>query len=526
MALKKIATIDFFGSEGYELNLLHDGKKIVGAEPRQGFVNQENAISQRAKKSPKILNHPARLTRPLMRINDRFQESTFDDVFELIYNKIKTVRPDENVFFAGARLSNEELYLIQKLARAGIRTNHIDSFHYLNRNAHYYNINKNDNIQLDELEDCSRIFLLGAELIADNPIYFQKIEQLRTTKKIPVELITRYLESPMRSYADQTIDVDCYYYFVKAVIYYLLSHHKECGLFTQALPNELQDFKKQVLTEKYINLITQAGISDQTVLEDWAERYLAEPHAVIVFTEQEISSNTVRELLNLQMITGKLGIPSSGILSIKEKNNSQGLFDMGIGSTFSVGYREFSSEVIEQLKSLWSVNRIETAPCNVIQCLLDEQYRNMFIFGEDPVGCDMSEDIGEKLVQCDFLVVQDYYLTETALMADVVLPATYPFETGGSFTNTVKQLQMFSKNTNSPVTMNNLEQLAAISKKFNLETDPCPISILGEYTQLFELGCCGAKRHEFIRTTEDNDRLLFASGCDGLMLKLDEMILE
>ncbi|MDD4848912.1 MAG: molybdopterin-dependent oxidoreductase [Bacteroidales bacterium] len=519
--IKKIATIDFFGSEGCEMNLLHDGKKFTGSEPRNGFVNQKESISLRAKKCPKILNNSGRLTKPLMRCNDVLYETTFEEAFELIHNKIKNSVPEKNVFFAGARLTNEELYLIQKLARAGVQTNHIDSFHYLNRTAKYYNINKNDNIQLEELDDCGRIFLLGAELNVDNDIYYQLIQQLRNDKKIPVELITRYLESPMRPYVDQAIDVDSYYYFVKAVIYYLLSNNKECGLFAQALPDELQSFKQKVLSEKYLDLIEKSGIADMATLEDWAERYLAEPHAVIVYTEQELSSNTVRQLINLQMITGKLGIPSSGILSIKEKNNAQGLFDMGITSEKGVGYRDFSPEYIEQLKTLWNVPKIETTVSDVARCLLNDQYENMFIFGEDPVGCDMSEEVGESLVQSRFLVVQDYFLTETATMADVVLPATFPFETGGSFTNTVKQLQMFSKAVQSPVKMNNLEQLATLLQKFGITTEADPMTIFGEMTQLFELGCCGSKRHQFVYTEEDNDLLLFNSGCDGLMLMLD-----
>lgn len=524
--VQKIPTIDFFGSEGYEINLLHDGKKFVGAEPRNGYVNQTKSITRRAKNCSKTLNNLSRITKPLIRENNILKETTFEDAFKLIYNKIKFVNPNENLFLAGARLSNEELYLIQKLARAGVQSNHIDSFHYLNRDAHFYNIDKNDNIQVGELADCSRIFLLGAELNVDYPIYHDYIQKLRKENKIPVELTTNYFDSPMRYEVDYCVDVDDYYYFVKALIHYILSNKKEKGLFVDAFKNELEQFKKNVLSESYSDFIEKSGIAGATLLEEWAERYIKEPNAVIVITEQEVSSNTVRELMNLQMITGKLGFPSSGILAIKEKNNAQGLFDLGICSERGVGYREFSADFIQLMKTLWKVDSIDTTVNKVTQCLLDAHYKNIFVFGEDPIGCDFSENIAETLIQCDFLVVQDYTLTETALLADVILPATYPFETGGSFSNTVKQLQLFSKVMKSPVILNNLEQLAALLLKFGLETSTDPMAILGEFSQLFELGCNGAKRHQFVFTKEDNDRLIFASGCDNLMFQVDESLSE
>jgi len=83
------------------------------------------------------MNEPGRILRPMRKVDGEFHEISFDEAFRMINERITTSTPDENAFFAGARLTNEELYLIQKLARAGAKTNNIGSFHYLGRGEGY-----------------------------------------------------------------------------------------------------------------------------------------------------------------------------------------------------------------------------------------------------------------------------------------------------------------------------------------------------------------------------------------------------
>lgn len=95
--------------------------------------------------------------------------------------------------------------------------------------------------------------------------------------------------------------------------------------------------KQHCWREKFDDLVKRAGICDKETVIKFAEQYNNELNAIIIFLEKEVSSNASFELFNLAMITGKLRKTSNGLISLKEKNNSQGLFDMGIDTRFGVG---------------------------------------------------------------------------------------------------------------------------------------------------------------------------------------------
>ena len=108
------------------------------------------------------MNDRSRLLKPLLKSAGKFEEISFNEALDIIAYKIKSVMPDQNAFFAGARLSNEEMYLIQKLARFGAKTNNINSFHYLGRGSGYIS-NTIGNALFDTMEGASKIYNLGTQ---------------------------------------------------------------------------------------------------------------------------------------------------------------------------------------------------------------------------------------------------------------------------------------------------------------------------------------------------------------------------
>ncbi|MBE0674245.1 MAG: molybdopterin-dependent oxidoreductase, partial [Bacteroidales bacterium] len=123
------------------------------------------------------------------------------------------------------------------------------------------------------------------------------------------------------------------------------------------------------------------------------------------------------------------------------------------------------------------------------------------------------DTIVSTLSGAGFMMVQDYTLSDTALLADLVLPATYPFETGGSFTNTQRFLQRFDKEAESPVSGNNLEQLGAIAANLGIEADSDPDVILNE---MFGFLPSIAVKHQFRTTDGKANGPLFRYGADIL----------
>jgi predicted molibdopterin-dependent oxidoreductase YjgC len=211
-------------------------------------------------------------------------------------------------------------------------------------------------------------------------------------------------------------------------------------------------------------------------------------------------------LQNLALITGKLGKTGSGLIALKEKNNSQGLHDMGICRKHGVG----------------SVRVANPGNLTLKESLQGGMFKNIFIFGEDPVGCAAEKaQVEGWLRNAGFLVVQDYFMTETAAMADLILPASFPVESGGSYTNTLKMIQGFEAHFKPVVEKTNLEQLAGLLNANGIAQSADHHEVLAEVISKLPKGE-EEKKFSFSIAGGDNPARLFDHGCDYLVKRFDE----
>jgi len=148
--------------------------------------------------------------------------------------------------------------------------------------------------------------------------------------------------------------------------------------------------------------------------------------------------------------------------------------------------------------------------------------KNLFIFGEDPLGCtDDRVKVAGWLTIAEFVMVSDYFMTDTALQADLVMPASFPFESGGTFTNTQKVIQAFESAFDAASGLTNLEQLASLMKHFEIKQKGGPEEVMTEIIKLLPTGDQQQKL-EFSMTTETNDCRMFNHGCDSIVKHFDE----
>jgi formate dehydrogenase major subunit len=518
---EKAETICNYCSVGCAITLNHKKGFVMGVTGAPGLVNPDTSICRFPKFGYSIYNDLSRITKPLLRDGDTFREITFEEAFDLIAEKIKAVEPDKNGFFAGSRLTNEEMYLIQKFARAAVGTGNLSSFHYINRGEGYRN-NLELNAPLASLKEASRIYLLGTEINRDHGVASFMVSNAHHAKKIPVVLVTEKQENAMDHKADEVIRVKSYYDFVKALNHYLLSNGLENGLFLRDRVEDVTEYKEQLLAEPFDALLAEAGVTPE-VLGTFAQQYNNELNAVLIYSEKEISGNTSYELFNLAMITGKLGKTANGLICLKEKNNSRGLFDMGISRLNGVGSQSMEDEAFrKKMMSLWKVDRL---PGPVTICLkfflAQKKIKNLFIFGEDPVGCATEPTFPGYIADVPFIVVQDYYMTETAKLAHLILPATFPAETGGSFTNTQKMLLEFDAVLKPKPAMTNIEQLSGMLGKFGMNGLHTPREAFTEYIKLLPGKENGGKL-KLAYTALDNSNRIFEHGCDYLVKRFED----
>jgi len=516
--LDKMETICNYCSIGCEISIHQKNGFAMKTTGNKGKVNVDGNLCKYPKFGYYYINDNNRITKPLLKDGNKFKEISFSKAFELITEKIKNVKADENAFFAGARLSNEEMYLVQKLARGGAKTNNVSTFHYIGRGEGYHT-NSNENVPFDQLKNASRIYLLGSEINEDNAVAGFMVNNAKFRNNIPVEFITNRENSSMEQKVDHVLHVKSYYHFVKAVNHYLLSKGLENQLFIKDNCQGFDDYKKNLLKENFDDLCKKAGVCCKECVEKFAEVYNTEINAVIVFSEKELSSNSCMEIFNLAMITGKLGKTANGLISLKEKNNSQGLFDMGICSKLGVGGVPIDDkELVGKMKSKWGIKDLPAASgIKITDQLESGKLKNILIFGEDPIGCAIDpKAISKWFAKADFIVVQDYFMTETAKAANLILPASFPFESGGSYSNTQKILQKFDKQINSKVELNSCEQLIKLNEKFEFKGLNDVIDVMMEAIYMLPQKDEN-KIHTFKNTTNDNSSRIFNYGCDHLI---------
>ena len=521
--MEKVQSICNYCSIGCELDFEHKSGFVMRTEGADGQVNPNGNLCKYGKFGYKYLNDRSRVTKPMMKVNGRFEEIGFDEAFKIIAEKIREVIPDDNAFFAGARLSNEEMYLIQKLARAGAKTNNVTSFHYLNRGFGYVG-NSRANVPFEQLKDASRIYLIGAEVNRDNAVLGYMINNANVKHNVPVELITRMDESPMEHKVSDILKVKSYYHFIKAVNYYLVANNFHNDLFIGDNCEGFAAYKEDLLKENFVDLVEKSGVAFMDSVIEFAKAYNNEMNAVIIFSEKEVCSNACSEMSNLALITGKLGKTANGLMSIKEKNNSQGIFDMGICPTLGVGATDIRNKgLVAQMKKVW---KVKSVPKEVNESQFERlekgKLKNLFIFGEDPLGC--TEDkvkVAGWLTIADFVVVMDYFMTDTAKQADLLLPASFPFESGGTFTNTQKVIQHFEAGFDPASGMTTLEQLAALMKQFDVRQKGNAEAVMSEIVKFLPAGE-GKEKFLFQISEEGTDCRMFNHGCDYIGKHFDE----
>lgn len=211
---------------------------------------------------------------------------------------------------------------------------------------------------------------------------------------------------------------------------------------------------KEMLREynpEYVSRVT--GVTEEQLYQA-AEIYADSDRAQIFYTlgitEHTSGTDNVMSLANLAMLTGNVGKENSGVNPLRGQNNVQGACDMGALPNFYPGYQKISdSKAQKKFEKAWGASLNPNSGYmipDMFEASLAGRLKAMYIMGEDPVLTDANANhVRKGLEALDFLVVQDLFLTETAKLADVVLPGASFAEKTGTFTNTERRVQMVNK---------------------------------------------------------------------------------
>ncbi|MDK2822913.1 MAG: formate dehydrogenase ferredoxin subunit [Clostridia bacterium] len=447
---------------GCQMELLVKNNKVVEVRPVFAKPN-DGLLCVKGRFGFNFINHPDRLKKPLIKKNGTFVEATWEEAYQIIVDKIKEIKEkygsDALAGLASARCTNEENYLMQKLFRAVIRTNNID---HCARLCHASTVaglattlgSGAMTNSIAEVLDADVIFVTGSNTTETHPVIGAKIRQ--AIRHNGAKLI---VAEPRR--IDLAKDADVFLQIKPgtnvALMNGLMSVILEEGLYDEDfIRNRTENFSelKKIITAFSAEKAAEICDVDVQDIRKAARIYAAGEKGAIYYamgiTQHSTGTQHVMSISNLALLCGNIGKEGVGVNPLRGQNNVQGACDMGALPNVYPGYQKVNSpEVQEKFEKAWgfklSPNAGLTLP-EMLEKAENNELKLLYIMGENPLVSDPDiNHVRKALENLDFLVVQDIFLTETAQLADVILPAVSFAEKDGTFTNTERRVQLIQK---------------------------------------------------------------------------------
>ena len=313
---------------------------------------------------------------------------------------------------------------------------------------------------IDCIEKADVILITGSNTTENHPVlssYAKRAVTQKGAKMIVVDprriKITRFADKWLR----QNLGTDVAW--INGMIHVIIKENLHAQDYIDSRTEGFEEVKKTVekYTPEYVEEIT--GIAAQDLI-DAARLYAGAEHGSILYcmgiTQHTTGTDNVKSLANLAMLCGNLGIEGGGVNPLRGQNNVQGACDMGGLPDVYSGYQKVIDPAARQkMAEAWGVDDLSDQPGMKVTAMIpaahDGKMKALYIIGENPLVSDPDLNHCEKsLNNLDFMVVQDIFMTETARLADVVLPAACFAEKEGTFSNTDRRVQRVRKAVEPP----------------------------------------------------------------------------
>ncbi|OKL37467.1 formate dehydrogenase subunit alpha [Domibacillus mangrovi] len=456
---KKTKTVCTFCGVGCSFEVWTKDRKILKIQPVSDAP--VNAISTciKGKFGWDFVNSEERITKPLIRKNDTFVESSWEEALDLVASKLGAIKQEYGKgsvgFISSSKITNEENYVIQKLARQVFETNDVDNC------SRYCQSPATDGLfrtvgmggdagTIKDIAAAGLVIIVGANPAEGHPVLATRVKRahkLHGQKLIVADLRKNEMAERSDIFISPTQGTD--QVWLMAVTKYIIDQGWQDQTFIDENVNFFDDFK-QVLekyTLEYAEKVT--GISKETLIQV-AEMVRDADGTCILWgmgvTQNTGGSDTSAAISNLLLATGNYRRPGAGAYPLRGHNNVQGACDMGTLPGWLPGYQHITDDMARaKFEKAYGVEIDATPGLDNIQMLhsIEEgKMKAMYLVGEDMALVDSNANhVHDILSKLDFFVVQDIFLSKTAQYADVVLPAVPSLEKDGTFTNTERRVQ-------------------------------------------------------------------------------------
>ena len=437
----------------------HSGQRLTTPLIRKSGVS----------KDPEMLNH---LNRDTADWSEVFREATWEEAMALAAGNLTQLRdsygPKSLAGFGSAKGSNEEAYLFQKLVRTGFGSNNVD---HCTRLCHASSVaallegvgSGAVSNQVNDVEHSDLIFVIGSNPTSNHPV---AATWMKNAAKKGAKIILadpRITDLGKHAWRTLQFKADTDVAMLNALIHVVIEEGLADQDFIAKRASNFEALKENVKGYSPEAMASICGIPAQTLRE--VARAFAKAKGAMILWGMGVSqhvhgTDNARCLIALVTVTGQIGKPGSGLHPLRGQNNVQGASDAGLIPMMFPNYQRVTNKAAHAwFEDFWGTKLDDQPGYTVVEIMHKalapdsdpHKIRGMYIMGENPAMSDPDlNHARHALASLEHLVVQDIFMTETAWLADVVLPATAWPEKNGTVSNTDRMVQLGKQALNPP----------------------------------------------------------------------------
>ncbi|UED72299.1 formate dehydrogenase subunit alpha [Brevibacillus sp. DP1.3A] len=456
---KKTKTVCTFCGVGCSFEVWTKGRHILKVEPTEDSPVNSVSTCVKGKFGWDFVNSDQRLTTPLIRKGDAFVPATWDEALSLIAERMGSIKQNYGGnalgFVSSSKTTNEDAYLMQKLARQVFESNNIDNC------SRYCQSPATDGLlatvgyggdsgTIQDIASAGLVIIVGANPTEGHPVLATRVKRAKKLygQKLIVSDLRKH-EMAERSdlflHPKQGTD----FVWLTAVAKYIIDQGWHNEAFLQNRVNDFEAYRKMLENYTLDYAVEVTGLIKEQLIQ--TAKMIVEADGTCILwgmgvTQNIAGSHTSAAISNLLLVTGNYGRPGAGAYPLRGHNNVQGACDMGTLPTWLPGYQPITDDQarlkFEEAYGVTISNKPGLTNIEMLEAVEKGELKAMYLMGEDMAWVDSNANhVHDTLSKLDFFVVQDVFLTKTAQFADVVLPASPSLEKEGTFVNTERRIQ-------------------------------------------------------------------------------------
>jgi formate dehydrogenase major subunit len=405
------------------------------------------------------VNSADRLTKPLIREGESFREASWDEALALVARRLSEIKaangPDALGFISSSKCTNEESYLMQKLARAVIGTNNIDNCSRYCQSPATAGLWRTvgyggDSGSISDIAQAKLVIIVGSNTAEAHPVLATRVKRahkLNGQRLIVADIRKHEMARRADIFFSPAPGTDMVW--LSAISRYLLDNGLAKTEFLVQWVNGLDEYRKSLEPFTMEFAAKTCNVPLETLERVAHEIALAESTCILWamgVTQHCGGSDTSTAISNLLLVSGNYMRPGTGAYPLRGHNNVQGASDFGSMPKYFPGYDKVDDdEARARYEQDWKV-KLPTNPGldnhQMVEQIYAGKLKGMYLIGEDMLSADSNANfVSGGFSRLEFFVVQDCFFSLTCRFADVVLPASPALEKEGTFTSTERRIQ-------------------------------------------------------------------------------------